>query len=579
MPTTELRYIDHYFRDFIFRIKPECSEDLLDVIAQLSRAMSQQHSCIDLSSRQNKHQLIIELEKLELVGSTNSPLSLHKEKLYFSRFYHYETTIVERLIKFNKALPVTDLEKLSSALWKRFQPTEEINWQQLATLQAMTQQLTIITGGPGTGKTTTITMIIEILNELTTTSLQIRLAAPTGKAAMRLSQAISTTDNNNLRVQTLHRLLGVRPNRKNCRFNANNPIACDVLIVDEASMIDLPMMYRMLTALPNHCRLILVGDPDQLPSVEIGNVLADLCTSPAAYSDTLVDLAKEVLNIALPKDSGSHPLNDAICRLTVSHRFSPNNGIGRIARHITEQNPDLPAEYDQIKVYEPQGLMSDNRSILLLPDYKHYFELLRKEEIDPIALRQAFDRVRLLSPMRDGVLGVEDLNKTIEQSLEQQGLKSPHNDFYHGRPILILRNDYNLQLYNGDIGICIEGDDLQHPMVAFPKMKDNSERDIRLLLTSRLPPHETCFAMTIHKSQGSEFEAVTIILPPDLTDGTQQLLSKELLYTAVTRARIQVKLFCTQPVWQHCVTNSKTRVSGLADMLTTEHLIQHQANN
>ena len=334
-----------------------------------------------------------------------------------------------------------------------------------------------------------------------------------------------------------------------------------------------------MNALPNHCRLILVGDPDQLPSVEIGNVLADLCTSPAGYSDMLVGLAKEVLDIALPKNSVSHPLNDAICRLKVSHRFSPNNGIGRIARHIIEQNPDLPAEYDQIKVCEPQGLMSDNRSILLLPDYKHYVELLRKKEIDPIALRQAFDRVRLLSPMRDGVLGVEDLNKTIEQSLEQQGLKSPHNDFYHGRPILILRNDYNLQLYNGDIGICIESDDLQHPMVAFPTIKDNSDGDIRLLLTSRLPPHETCFAMTIHKSQGSEFEAITIILPPDLIDGTQQLLSKELLYTAVTRARIQVKLFCTQPVWQHCVTNSITRVSGLTDLLTTEHLIQHQANN
>ena len=579
MPAIELRYIDYYFRDFISRIAPECSAGLLQVMAELSRALSKQHSCLDLSPRHDKHQLTQELETLQLVGSTNSPLSLHKEKLYFSRFYHYEKTIVEQLIKFNKKLPVTDLEKLSSALWKRFQPNKEIDWQQLATLQALTQKLTILIGGPGTGKTTTVTMIIELLNEFSATSLNICLAAPTGKAAMRLSQAIPPADHENMRAQTLHRLLGVRRDGRSFRFNANNPVVCDVLIVDEASMIDMPMMYRMLTALPDHCRLILVGDPDQLPSVETGNVLSDLCSHSAGYSDTLVDLAKEVLNITLPTASVLHPLQDAICRLTVNHRFSTTNGIGRIAQHIIEQSTDLPVEDDQIELYEPQRLISNDRSTLLHTDYKDYVELLRNEEIDPIVLRQAFDRVRLLSPMREGVLGVQHLNDTIEQKLEQLGLKTQFNDFYHGRPILVLRNDYNLQLYNGDIGICIQGNDLQQTMVAFPTGKDSSEGETRLLLTSRLPPHETCFAMTVHKSQGSEFDAVTLILPTDLTDSSEQLLSKELLYTAVTRARSKVKLYCTQTVWRQCVTTRESRVSGLNDFLATEHLIQHQTNN
>ena len=569
MPASEPRYIDYYFRDFISRITPESSAELLEVMVELSRALSQQHSCLDLASRQNKQQLMEELQKLELIGSRNSPLSLFKEKLYFTRYYYYEKTIVEQVITFNKAMPVTDQEKLSAALRDRYQPDREIDWQQIATLQALTRQLTIITGGPGTGKTTTVATTIDLLRELATTTLQIRLAAPTGKAAMRLSQSLSNTDDDNLRVQTLHRLLGVRRDGRSFRFSADNPIACDVLIVDEASMIDLPMMYRVLTALPDHCRLILVGDPDQLPSVETGNVLADLCSPSAGYSDALIDLSKEVLDITLPRNEVSHPLNDAICRLMVSHRFSSNKGIGRIAQHIVEQNAELPVEDDEITVSDPQSLMSGERSSLLLAHYQEYVELLRSSETNPIVLSQTFERVRLLSPMRDGDLGVQDLNDTIEQELEQQGLKTPFNDFYHGRPILVLRNDYNLQLYNGDVGICIERDDLQHPMVAFPTLHDNAEGNARLLLASRLPPHETCFAMTVHKSQGSEFNAVTLILPPLLNDSTEQLLSKELLYTAVTRARSQVTLYCTQPVWQHCVTTSEPRVSGLSDFLAT----------
>jgi len=559
----EARYIDLYFRDYISRVVPGCSAKLLQVMLELSQALSRQHSCLDLANREDKLDILSELATLEPFKQSNAPVTLHGEKLYLRRYFQYEKCIVERITTLNSAMPIVDPIKLSEVLKSLFQSQDEINWQQVAALQALTRKLTIITGGPGTGKTTTVARIITLLNTLNDSPLQIRLAAPTGKAAMRLSQSLSSQveATEGLRVQTLHRLLSVRRDGRSFRFNAENPIAADVLIVDEASMIDLPMMYRVLTALPDKARLILVGDPDQLPSVETGNVLADLCTPTVGYSKDFTMLAKQMLGVSLTTSTPPHPLDDMRCHLQVSHRFLPDEGIGRLARNIAKKDINIPSTGSGIDVENPEALQGEHRSTLLLADFDHYFDGIRKQRNNPAELAQLFEQSRLLTPMREGDLGVEEINASIELALEAQGLKDPASGFYHGRPILILRNDYNLQLYNGDVGICIAAEEIDHPMVAFT----NLSGETRLLLASRLPPHETCFAMTVHKAQGSEFESVTLILPTHLTHNAEQLLSRELVYTAITRARRRVKLYTNGNIWKQCMENSEPRVSGIND--------------
>ena len=565
MDKDEFRHIDRYFSDFIHRVVPDCSPRLLEVMSTLSHTLSQQHSCLDLSNLADKQQIITELHELELTAE-NSPVALHGDKLYLRRYFQYEKIIVRLLESRNQPLDIYNSQQLSKCLKQQFSSDNNIDWQQIAALQALTRKLTIITGGPGTGKTTIVARIILLLNELAPAPLQIRLAAPTGKAAMRLGQSLAAASNVMERpvVQTLHRLLGMRRDERTYRYHADNPITADVLIVDEASMIDLPMMHRILTAIPKDCRLILTGDPDQLPSVEVGNVLADICSRKVGYSKAFHDLVRDIAGVSLPVDSSGDPLSDVICRLQVSYRFSPDKGIGGLSHHVIQRNPDMPENDTGIEILDPAQLKTSGGNNLLMAEYRDYFSLLHQRKEDPSTLVRAFDQTRILAPMREGPLGIEDLNNRIETTLEKRGLKNPFSDIYHGKPILILHNDYNLDLYNGDVGICIGDGD--HPMVAF--ISDDGE--IRMMLASRLPPHETCFAMTVHKSQGSEYDAVTLIMPTSLTAGSEQLMNRELVYTAITRAKSKVKLYCTQDIWKLCMTNSQPRVSGLADFFSEQ---------
>ncbi|MDA0789812.1 MAG: exodeoxyribonuclease V subunit alpha [Proteobacteria bacterium] len=569
---TDARLIDVYFRDFIHRLVPDCSEALLNLAAEVSRALARQHSCLDLTGRPDAAMLMEELSRVGLNGP-GTPLTLHGNKLYLSRYFVYERDITSRLVELNQALPIVDEDRLGRELVATFSTGStgtDPDWQQVAALQVLTRKLTIITGGPGTGKTSTVAQIIGIADRLTAEPLEIRLAAPTGKAAMRLGQSLSglmsEARGGRLRVQTLHRLLGVRRDGRGFRFNSSNPIPADLIIVDEASMIDLPMMDRLIAALPDDCRLVLVGDPGQLPSVETGNVLADLCAPGSGYSRDFARLARNIIEVRLPVARFAHPMHDVVCRLTRSHRFSADEGIGRLAAHIAQRTTSLPATDAQVRVESPQRLAATDGAELLVAELRPYLELLEARERDPGKLVRAFEATRILAPMREGDLGVLSINDTIEALLTERGLRQATQAFYHGRPILIQRNDYNLQLYNGDVGICIMDDDLTHPMVAFP----NADGQIRLLLASRLPSHETCFAMTVHKSQGSEFQTVTLVLPLQIPAAADELLTRELVYTAVTRARARVILYSTADTWQQCMVNGEPRVSGIRDFFATE---------
>ena len=401
---------------------------------------------------------------------------------------------------------------------------------------AINQNFCIITGGPGTGKTTTVVKILALLQELSDQPLLIALAAPTGKAAMRLQESIGSnkatlpctaTIKSAIpeSVTTLHRLLGAKPASPYFRHNAKQPLVYDLVVVDEASMVDLALMSKLLDALKPGARLILLGDKDQLASVESGTVLADL-------------------TLALPQQT---------LELRKSHRF--DGDIKKLATAINNQQ--------DIEAWEL--FQSDNENIALLEtdliDYITqqqiaYLQLITKEA-DFSEIYKAFNRFQALCATRLGKNSVSDITLAVEKSLSEKKLIHLSGLWYSGRPIMITQNNAALQLYNGDIGICLRDKEQDNQLRVFFQQADGS---IKKYLPARIPHCETVFVMTIHKSQGSEFDEVLIILPETHTP----ILTKELLYTAITRAKKTIKLVANASVFYSTVRKRVQRVTGLA---------------
>lgn len=581
----DIRPVDSDFCELMRKYSPEMSSEVSNLIADLSYALSQQHSCIDL--KKGDSSLIDELRTLAIVGDgeTPTPLVMRGHKLYLHRYYQYEKLIAHSLRSRNKIIARNNIvsanntldinPELTTQLIEYFgEPGRTVDWQQIAALQALTRQLTIITGGPGTGKTSTVVKILAILlGQENSDGFIIKLAAPTGKAAMRLAESIhqflpqlpeEIRSKIPSEVLTIHRLLGMRGNGRSFRHNRDNPIVADLLIVDEISMVDLTLMYRLLDALPPQTRLLLLGDPEQLPSVEAGNVLADLCHGEPGYSAEFAIRVKEHLGVDIPVRSQPHPLVDAMCHFEKSYRFSHDRGIGQLANKIRSGETHLTSsEDDEVRTFDLDSLAGTHRRREITSYYFEYEMLIQDPEIDPLALLTSFEQTRILCPVRDGDLGIESLNGEIECYLEEKGLKSVGQQFYHGRPIIITRNDYNLGLFNGDIGICIFDASNDQIKTAFL----DSTGGVKLYLASRLPPHETCFAMTVHKSQGSEFDHVTLILPRPVSDATEQLLTRELVYTAITRARHSIAIYADEETWSAALTRRVQRMSGISSFL------------
>lgn len=577
----DARHVDSAFSELIGKYSPNMSTGLSDLISDLVFALSEQHSCIDLKTVDSS--LVDELQALSSIsngaivgdGQALTPLVIKGRKLYLHRYYQYEKQIADSLSSRNKML-VKEGEadaQLVRLLARYFQRSgENVDWQQLSALQALTRQLTIITGGPGTGKTSTVVKILAMLLEQAEPGkLNIKLAAPTGKAAMRLNESLAhflPQLPQEIRVKipsevlTIHRLLGMRKDGRGFRHNRDDLIAADVLIVDEVSMIDLTLMYRLLDALPSSTRLILLGDPQQLPSVEAGNVLADLCRTEPGYSAEFAIAVKSLLGVDIPVRSQPHRLVDARCHFEKSYRFSDDSGIGQLANRIRTNDTRLTSSQDnEVKIFGLDALEENNLGDEISSYYFEYIMLLQDQNTDPLTLLTRFEQTRILCPVREGELGIESLNFAIENYLEAKDLKPADQKFYHGRPIIITRNDYNLGLFNGDVGICIVDD---HQMKS--AFRDASG-DVKLYLASRLPPHETCFAMTVHKSQGCEFNHVTLILPVPTSDTTEQLFTRELIYTAVTRARESIAIYADPGNWSASLMRRVKRMSGISSFL------------
>lgn len=465
-----------------------------------------------------------------------------------------------------------------------------LNWQKVAAATALSRQFAVISGGPGTGKTTTVAKLLAALvmqeqpdtDTLDSASVpHIVLVAPTGKAAARLTESIGKAVQSlpvppavqsaiPTQASTLHRLLGAIPGRASFRHHAANPLHADVLVVDEASMVDLPMMARLLEALPVHCKLILLGDKDQLASVEAGAVLGDICAfSSQGYSAGQARQLSEMTGFVLPAgpSGGQSPVADCLCVLQKSYRFHALSGIGQLAKAINSGQPDRLAtvwqqNFADIHQYPLSAEHYQRLIRQMAVFYRRYLEAIAEGKA-PGEVLLAFASVRLLCALREGDFGVKGLNTRIERQLAKEGLIAPGEEtWYVGRPVMITRNDHGLGLYNGDIGIAMpdpDGRTDSKGRLALRVYFDMPDGSIRSFLPSRLPEHELVYAMTIHKSQGSEFADTLMILPPDFSP----ILTRELVYTGVTRAKERLYLYAQPEVLQRSIQRCIERASGL----------------
>ncbi len=506
-------------------------------------------------------------------------------RLYLRRYYDWERQLADALTRRGAAETIIDTEAVRAQLARLFPYAAAPDWQCVAVAMALSRQLTVISGGPGTGKTTTAAALLACLFALhddKDAPLRVALAAPTGKAAARMLEALrkradtlSPDINARMPAQayTLHRLLGVTNRPGHFRHNAENPLALDVLIVDEASMLDVALAARLLDALSAHARLILLGDKDQLAAVEAGAVFAELSASPALSPACAAQLASltGASETALLEAAARHneaPLRDCVVWLSHSHRFTNDSGIGRLAAGINAGqgeetlawlrggNGDTVSWIEDDAAALPQTLFAHIQA-----GYATYIEAVRAYTDDPAPVFAAFERFRILCAVRDGPRGVAALNAWMTAEMQNRANSLAENadpasdsPWYRGRPVIVLRNDYVFGLFNGDVGICLP-DRRGDPLVWFPA----AEGAWRILAPSRLPQHDTAFALTVHKSQGSEFGEVLTILPPM----PNRVMTRELLYTAVTRAARKVTICGNETVFVAACATPTVRHTGL----------------
>jgi exodeoxyribonuclease V alpha subunit len=518
-----------------------------------------------------------------------APLILDGERLYLQRFWRHETAVAQALLERLQSPPQVDAPGLQSALAALFpEPPSTVgpDWQKLASALAVLQRFVVISGGPGTGKTTTVVKVLSLLLAQQP-GLRIALAAPTGKAAARMVESMRAVRRSLPlapavhaalpdAASTLHRLLGWQADisRYPYRHQRDNPLPLDCLVIDEASMIDLPLMHAVLDALPAEARLILLGDRDQLASVEAGNVLGDmtghgraLACSHAMRSRLLaleVDAAQ-----ALPAADTVAPIQDAIAILRHSHRFAADSGIGRLARLVNAADAAQGLALLQQAVAQAASasadlvwLQSGAQPRPAVPHdaldwaLRHYKEYLAQTDVQ--AALTVFARARILCAAHEGPLGKEEFNRQVEAALRRLGLLEADTQG-HGTPVMVTANDYELQLYNGDIGLLWRSP--QGRLEAcFPQL----DGQVRRLPAVSLPAHEVAWAMTVHKSQGSEFDEVLLVLP---TEPDSPLLLRELLYTGITRARRRLLLLAGAEAFARSCVSPARRSSGLAARL------------
>ena len=502
-----------------------------------------------------------------------------QQRLYLHRYWDYENRLAADILRrAGSPLQPIDIGRLREAIQRQFpeSPGPGTDWQKVAVAVCMLKRLAVITGGPGTGKTTTVAKLLSVYADLHAgRSGRVLLAAPTGKAAGRLKESLryaptaggSATAYD---VYTLHRLLRPVAGSPRFHYNAGHLLPVDLMIVDEVSMVDLALMAKLVDALPETARLILIGDRDQLASVEAGSVLGDICggSELGGFSTEFGQTIQQVTGQAISSAAQQQPLQDCIVELQTSHRFAAGSAIGALSRAVNQgdafQALEILSRHDDESVtwLEPEAESAGGGELQhrLSAGYAAY-----DTDADPADVLQALGQFKVLCAHRAGGTGVETINRLTERILSRQGriLFNPRSGspWYAGRPVLITQNDYGLGLFNGDIGATLK--DARGGSEGLTVFFTDASGALRRFLPYRLPPHETVWAMTVHKSQGSEFEDVLLILPQTVSP----VLSRELVYTALTRARKRITVFGKREVLSTAILRRLERTSGLRDTL------------
>lgn len=606
-PDLPLTALDRAFAAHLQQAQP-ASDPRHGLLAALaSHQYGRGHACLDLAQLQSQghralgwdalaaRQLPTDLAAaapgLPWAAGPASPLVLEGQRLYLRRNWEAEQRIraaLEARLQRDGAAP----DGLAAALAQLFPPAAADapgalpvgapDWQKLACALATRKPLTLITGGPGTGKTTTVVRLLALLQDQAARqgrTLRVLLAAPTGKAAARLQESVAGALDAlpaAFRLpaappaQTLHRLLQIRPDAPHL---AAPELAADLVIVDEASMIDLDMMARLLDAVPLSASLVLLGDKDQLASVEAGAVMAQLCEGAVAgnYDAAVAAWALAQTGADLgPWRGAGGALAQQTVMLRHSRRFRDDSGIGQWARAVNAGDVEgvrrlwaqapahgaqgsHPDAVDRLHAAQASGPLWAGLAVGGWQDWLAQMRALQGQACeDAQALRalRAFARFQVLCALREGPWGVQTLNRQLAA-----GLGFPTGGWHAGRPVMVTRNDYHLGLMNGDVGLCLAH--ARGLRVAFA----DGQGGVRWVLPSRLDAVESVFAMTVHKSQGSEFDHVCLVLP----DRPAPVLTRELLYTGITRARSRLTLVAPQPqVLWHAVATRVLRSGGLA---------------
>lgn len=555
--------LDVHFARTACRLADDEHDELLLAAALASRAPGHGHVCADLRRLVTSppadgegapiedaawpalEPWLTRIRASKLVAK-DGPLHLDERgNLYPRRYWSYQDDVSRALsARAAEQLEVADPARLATRLAELF----DGGLQQRAAELAVTRRLSVISGGPGTGKTHTVARIVALLQDQATEHLRVVLVAPTGKAAARLQESLREATGKlpedlreglQLRATTIHRRLGWRPDAPTrFRHDRDRPLPADVVICDEASMVDLPLMAKLIDAVPPEARLILLGDRDQLASVEAGAVLGDICNG-----------------------EGDAPIAACLVHLEKSWRFAEAPGIGELARAINAGDADDAAAIlddethaEVSRIDAPEGAHPD----ALVGDavVAGYLDFTRARE--PADALNALNRYRVLCAHRKGRFGVEAMNRLIRGRLAATGAISGRGDWYVGRPVIVTRNDYQIELFNGDVGVTLEDAD-GRLRVHF----EGLDGAVRSFHPARLPPCETVFAMTVHKSQGSEFDEVVLMLP---TRGSR-ILTRELVYTGITRAKARATIVSDETVLADAIGARIQRASGLRSAL------------
>lgn len=593
----EAGWIERYEQELIRFLKKEFgefSDEIRMSLVFLSLFIKAGHTCLpmdkspvewieilglDVDGKSHFPTKKIELQILKsssLVGSEGdmNPLILTDNHVTFRRYFFYEQTVRQWINRIISNKYITDIDGISLRFLHNLftEEAEGVDWQKVAAALSLIKPFLIISGGPGTGKTTTVAQVLALHQRLSKKRLNIALAAPTGKAAGRMGEALNRElEKLNLspeelshfprEAKTVHRLLSGTESKGLLPPIEKKLLHHDLIIIDEASMMDLSLMYRLVNHLSDHTKLILLGDKDQLASVEAGAVFADLCQKEknGFLPETIQTLKRLGITNELPEDTESD-MSDLIVYLTKSYRFDETSGIGRLADLVKSQNQkgeEAASIFNQYSDLNYQAFSYQKEDIqLILEDLKTKIQKCSKiKKYDE--LLSFWKESIWLMVLRRGLTGSERLNRLIEERLAAERIVQMDAGWYHGRPIMITQNDYNLGIFNGDLGVAMMDEDES----IWVYVESGSE--IKRFKPQRLSHYDPAFFLTVHKSQGSEFDQVNLLLPQADTP----ILTKELIYTAITRARKEFSLYGDLDLFEQGIKRETLRFTGLKELL------------